>query len=117
MGLDTYASRSPDDVELTDEDSQAFVDADIQLCGGMFSGEGGSFRGKVYATLILEITDESLYQQWIPPETVRQIYLKLMEFDVQRNVEVDDEELVSLPDLIKYFKVCSERGLGLIGWW
>lgn len=117
MGLDTYASHSSDDVELTDEDSQAFVDAEIQLCGGMFSGEGGSFRGKVYASLILEITGESLYQTWIPPETVREMYSKLMAFDAQRDVEVDDSELVSLPDLLKYFKICSERGLGLIGWW
>jgi hypothetical protein len=48
MGLDTYASRSPDDIELTEEDIQAFQEADITLCGGLFSGNDGSFRGKVY---------------------------------------------------------------------
>lgn len=47
MGLDTFASRSPDDIELQSEDIQAFNEADIYLCGGIFSGEGGSFRGKV----------------------------------------------------------------------
>jgi hypothetical protein len=55
MGLDTYASRSPEDLVLTEEDLQAFADAQIELCGGIFSGEGGSFRGKVYAELILEM--------------------------------------------------------------
>ncbi len=53
MGLDTFASRSSEDILLTDEDIQAFKDADISLCGGLLSGGGGSFRGKVYASLIV----------------------------------------------------------------
>ncbi len=49
MGLDSFASCTPEDVTLTDEDRAAFAAAQIELCGGMFSGdEGRSFRGKVY---------------------------------------------------------------------
>jgi hypothetical protein len=49
MGLDTFASRSSDDIELTEADLKAFEEAEISLCGGIFSGDGsdGSFRGKV----------------------------------------------------------------------
>jgi len=46
MGLDTFASRSPEDIVLTEKDIQAFLDADIELCGGIFSGEGGIFAAR-----------------------------------------------------------------------
>jgi hypothetical protein len=119
MGLDTFAAYTPEDVELSEEDLQAFADADISLCGGIFSGDGcdGSFRGKVYAELILEVTGQSLYAEWIPPETVKEMYDTLMAVDPEeaaawgsRNVAQD------VLELRKFFKVCSERGLGLVGW-
>ncbi|MEA3440287.1 MAG: hypothetical protein U9R58_08395, partial [Chloroflexota bacterium] len=87
---------------------------------GIFSGEGGSFRGKVYSILIYEITGESLFQEWISPETVRKMYTALAECDPQQAIDESDawdripEEIV---DLRKFFKVCAERGLGLVGWW
>ena len=87
MGLDTFASRSQEDIVLSKEDIQAFNDAEITLCGGIFSGDGGSFRGKVYASLILEITGESLYAEWLPPETVRAMYEALATCDPQDAVD------------------------------
>lgn len=120
MGLDTFAARGPGNIELTEEDIQAFKDVDITLCGGIFSGGGndGSFRGKVYSELIYEITGQSLYAEWIPPETVKAMYASLMACDPQevagwayRNTPQEDQELRKL------FKVCVERGLGLVGWW
>lgn len=119
MGLDTYASRSQDDIVLTGDDVQAFAEAQIELCGGIFSGEEGSFRGKVYVMLVLEITDENLAQDWIPPETVRHMYASLLACDPAEAINqwgfrnTVDEIL----ELRKFFKVCSERGLGLIGWY
>ncbi|MEA3327836.1 MAG: hypothetical protein U9R53_11120 [Chloroflexota bacterium] len=86
MGLDTFASRSPEDIVLSKEDIQAFTDAEISLCGGLFSGYGGSFRGKVYASLILSITGESLYAEWIPPETVHAMYDALAACDPEDTV-------------------------------
>jgi hypothetical protein len=118
MGLDNFASRSAEDIDLTEEDIQAFADANIELCGGIFSGDGGSFRGKVYAELILDLTGESLYQEWIPPETVHEMYKAIaayelfMSGDSQAGGSMD----IEIPDLRKFFKVCSDRGLGLIGW-
>jgi hypothetical protein len=118
MGLDTYAAREPGNIELTEEDIQAFQEADITLCGGLFSGNDGSFRGKVYSELIYEITGESLYAEWLPPETVKEMYASLLACDPEeaagwafRNTPQEVQELR------KFFKVCVERGLGLVGWW
>jgi len=118
MGLDTFASRSPEDISLSEDDIQAFTDADIFLCGGIFSGEGGSFRGKMYASLILSITGESLYAEWTPPETVREMYAALAACDPQDAVDslgYPDHPPADVNELRKFFKVCSERGLGLLG--
>jgi hypothetical protein len=122
MGLDTFASRSEDDIELNDEDKQAFADANIELGGGIFSGSGndGSFRGKVYEMMILEITEQSLHQDWIPPETVREMYNALLVCDPIESAETFGRYQISpneVVELRKFFKVCSERGLGLINWW
>jgi hypothetical protein len=119
MGLDTYAARPLGNFELTEEDIQAFQEADISLCGGLFSGNDGSFRGKVYVMLVLEITGENLAQDWIPPETVRDMYASLLACDPEeaiRQYDVDNtaDDILALR---KFFKVCSERGLGLIGWY
>ena len=119
MGLDTYASRSPDEIVLTEEDLQAFADAQITLCGGLFSGVDGSFRGKVYVNLVLEITGENIAQMWTPPETVQKMYAALLACDPEeaiRQYDVDNtaDEIL---ELRKFFKVCSERGLGLVGWY
>ena len=123
MGLDVYALRSPDD-DLTEEDERAFDEANIELCGGIFSGSGGSFRGKVYDSLIFDLTGVSLYQLWIPPETVRQMAEALHRVDS----EMFEKELVkkysweeysahTLENLCRFFDICVERGLGLAGSW
>jgi hypothetical protein len=120
MGLDTYAAHTPDDIELTEEDIQAFMNADISLCGGIFSGDGcdGSFRGKVYAEAVLEITEESLYQEWIPPETVHKMYQSLKAFNLDQGIFSGRYDILpaDILELRKFFKVCSERGLGLVAW-
>lgn len=80
MGIDTYASTRPDEIVLTPEQEHAFKAAQIELCGGLFSGGCGSFRGKIYIILILEITGESLFQEWIPPENVKRMDQALQNF-------------------------------------
>jgi WD40 repeat protein len=54
MGLDTFAPTSSDDIFLNPEDTQAFLDGDIQPAGGVFSGGNDrSFRGKITDLAIL----------------------------------------------------------------
>src|SRR3990170_4214923 len=74
MGLDNFASRSKEEVLLSGEDLQAFIDADLDLWGGLYSGGAGSFRGEMYDLLLLDATKVSPLQTWIPPETVRLMY-------------------------------------------
>jgi len=86
---------------------------------GIFCGDGGSFRGRVYASLMLSITGESLYAEWLPPETVRAMYEALMACYPQDAVDelaYPDHPPADVIELRKFFKVCSERGLGLLGW-
>jgi hypothetical protein len=119
MGLDTFASRSPLDIELNDEDLQAFQEANIELCGGIFSGNGndGSFRGEVYVIMIADITGQNLFKGWIPPETVREMYTSLMACNPEEVFKENDwygciqEDLI---ELRKFFRVCCEYNLGLL---
>jgi len=121
MGLDTFASNSSEDLRLTDEQEQAFAEAEIQLCGGMFSGgDGSSFRGKVYNEMVAEITGVTLYQDWIAPDEVKKMAACFQALSDEEMTSFSDEfDLVpsEIVNLGKFFKVCSEHNLGLIGWW
>jgi hypothetical protein len=123
MGLDVFAMCSPGE-GLTIEDERAFEDAGIDLCGGIYSGGAGSFRGKVYDTLILDLTGISLYQVWIPPETVRQMAQALQRVDPQEfernlaeNYSWEKYSADTITNLSRFFSICVERGLGLAGSW
>lgn len=126
MGLDCYACHSLQDGELTPQELNTFEQADIHLCGGLASGDGsdGSFRGKVYATHIEEITGVSLYQEFIPPEVVKQMYISLQDCQPSAVIDALNHEGINfnhltandILELRKFFKVCAECNLGLAGW-
>jgi len=122
MGLDNFISRSPGDVVLTAEDERAFAESGVALCGGMYSDGVTSFRGKVYAMFVTEVTGESLFEEWLPPETVAVMADKLAacDPDTARGQLDLDEDFVPSPgeirDLQKLFRICADRGLGIIAW-
>lgn len=74
MGLDNYAQPSEGE-DLSEEDVRTFEQAGISLCCGVLSGDGsdGSFRGNVYQEDIFDITGESLVQELILPDTVKEM--------------------------------------------
>jgi len=121
MGLDTFASRSLDTIKLSDKDVAAFEKEDINLCEGMFSDGGASFRGKVYFPIIMAVTGVNMYQEWIPPETVYEMWQAFENCDPDQFTDDSSWNRHSDPDSInelrKFFKVCAELKLGLIGWW
>jgi len=123
MGLDSYASRSPGDIALTPEDEEEFAKAEIELCGGMVSGDGGSsFRGKVYLDVVDRVAGVNLMQEWVPPREIRRVWEAFARADEDVVVagSQDDHYPVSVEEveqLREFFRVCAERGLGLIGWW
>jgi hypothetical protein len=121
MGLDTYASRAPDRTTLSDEDEHAFEEAGLELCGGMYSGDGGSFRGKVYVGAVEHVTDVSLYEPWIPPERVRGMAAAFERCDPEQ-VEAElageygETSASEIRELGRFLHICADRGLGLRGW-
>ena len=124
MGLDSYASRSPNRLELTAEDEQAFGQSGIELCGGMWSGVGdaSSFRGKVYVDVVDRVAGASLMEAWTPPEELRDIAAAFDRCDPSRVVResMGDRYPVSETEVLelgRFFRLCANRGLGLIGWW
>jgi len=127
MGLDNYASHTPGDVSLTEEDERAFAASGAQLCGGILSGGDSSFRGKVYWDLIYEVTGESIMEEWVPPESVIEMAEKLNALTSQELADINDRvrsrggdhptSNVEMASLQCFFTICAGRGLGLIGWW
>ena len=64
MGLDNYWVNGTDEEgrHTTIGDDGPTFDPPLKLCGGILSGNGdGSFRGKVYAQFIEDISGVSLY--------------------------------------------------------
>ena len=122
MGLDSIISRSSDKTVLTPEDEQALTESSISLCGGMFSDGVTSFRGKVYSWFVQEVTGESLYEEWLPPETLAEMADKLAACDPDTVCDGLDLDEYSTPspgevrDLQKLFRICADRGLGIIAW-
>ncbi|MFH1330139.1 MAG: hypothetical protein ABIJ48_05755 [Actinomycetota bacterium] len=126
MGLDNYASRTPDEVTLSEEDQAAFESAGIDLCGGIHSDGSTSFRGKMYWDLVLEVTGESLHREWLPPAVVQRMAAALASHTPAALAATNDgvraragehstfdEEMAELQ---RFFAICAERGLGLIAW-
>ena len=122
MGLDSIISRSPDTTVLCAEDERALTESGIALCGGMFSVGVTSFRGKVYDMFVLKVTGVSLYEEWLPPETISEMAGALAKVDPETIGEQLDlsEYFTPSPDevrnLQKLFRLCADRGLGIITW-
>lgn len=114
MGLDTLAARDPD-ISLTEADDEAFRRARVLLC----ECEGDtSFRGKVYAELVEDVTGVSLFQEWIPPEVVRRMAAQLEQCDpVEEAGRQDDCSPFEVVEVGRFFRLCADRGLGLINSW
>ncbi len=122
MGLDNFVSRSPGDIVLTPEDERAFTEADIELCRGIYSDGVTSFRGKVYAHFVAAVTGESLFQEWLPPVVVTAMADKLAACDAgtaRERLDLDADFVPSpgeIRDLQKLFRICADRGLGIMAW-
>jgi hypothetical protein len=141
MGLDTYAARIEvdsfdprpeegsvdDDFGCTEEDLEAFRGAEKQCerwDGTCLFGEN-YFRGKLYTYLIEHITGQTLYQPWIAPEVVRKMSQALDACDPAEAIRTYRETGPPYPEwgpevvrqLRQFFRICADRGLGLVGSW
>ncbi len=117
MGLDTWAMRGPE-TRPTAEDLAAFDAAGVRLCE--CDGEA-TFRGKVHWEAVDEATGEILPPEgmWTPPAVVRRMADQLevadpFEIADRMGGPVDHVER-ELRELARFFRVCAERDLGLLG--
>jgi len=142
MGLDTYAARIP--VDFVGADPLAGdIEADFgctwldrcllaraqarreRLNDGHCLFEGNYFRGKLYVDLVGFVTGVSLYQAWIPPETVK----KMAEAFGRREPEaiirgfrrsrrqLYEHNSTEVADLREFLRTCARLRLGLVGSW
>lgn len=121
MGLDTYAiydSLHPKHIENGDNSLSDTLFPDNSLCGGMFSGNGASFRGKRYNDYVEWATGVSLYDRWIKAEVVQDMYISLKNADFRQyrgdNWGITKEETKQLTE---WFRVVSEENGSIAGWW
>lgn len=121
MGLDSFW-------ELPGGINEPNFDPPLRLCGGMLSGSGsGSFRGKVYDTLVEAVTGESLYQEVIDSTVVSKMSDSLEGRDYDslpddlrcpKDETLGDEVTrAEYGDLRRMFSSYSKLGAILKGWW
>ena len=116
MGLDNFWKKSKEEAGI--------VEGDFKICGGMFSGSGNdSFRGKVYARLVEDITGISLYgytneTDEIPNEIIREMAdtLEKTEFRPEYIVQYDIEH-DEFKDLVRMFRLHADAGHYLVAWY
>ena len=100
------------------------IPGNYRLCGGMFSGPDkdgcNSFRGKVYADVILAVTNVSLYQE----EIQHHIIVEMAEYMVKTPWDTWMEEQYGCTkeewtDLVDMFDKAANdpNSPCLVGWW
>lgn len=94
----------------------------LHLVRGMMFGQEHWIRGKIYNELVEAITGESLYQEEISAERVKQMYEKLKKTKFTQIKHLlhwfeDDEREQAWKNLLKFFEVAVKFNGRLGGWW
>lgn len=68
------------------------------------------------------VADSSLMREWLTPEDVREIAAAFDDCDPALVAEESKDDRypaseIEIINLRRFFGVCAECGLGLIGWW
>lgn len=115
MGLDSLWRK--------EDDTDGIVPKRFKICGGLFSGNleigNDSFRGKVYDSLVTEVTGQSLYQDKIPADVIKQMNTKIQQAKYE---EVKDLAMYELSeeewqDFQAMWQEHSNADHHLVGWW
>lgn len=115
MGLDTYAYHKTAEGKSERMPDHLFTGVD-SLCGGLFSGGGSSFRGKVYAGFLANYIGLNLYQE--ENHNIKGV-ADLLENWLESNpdLEFSDISRAEIRALAAWFRVVEENGGFVVGWW
>jgi len=117
MGLDTYAYHTNSEGKRETMPDELFSEVG-SLCGGLFSGGGASFRGKVYAGFLHNSIGLDLYQDEIRTETVARAADALDALLLETpGLEYSDISNGEIRALAKWFRVVASGGGTVVGWW
>jgi hypothetical protein len=112
MGLDNLWKKN--------DNEDAMVEGDFCICGGLCSDNGNSsFRGKVYARFVEDVTGVCLYgdpkTSKISNETVKQMATDLEETEWRdsyiQNYDIEEQEF---KDLARMFRLHADAGHYLV---
>jgi hypothetical protein len=128
MGLDNFAVYGSEHPKYDHTEGASIPDdlfPDNRLCGGLFSGGGNSFRGKVYNDIVEFFTNYSLYSDELTPDQVKDIYLMLCQVTEDRflreyvaeGMNTWEVEYRELKDLTEWFGVVVSEGGSVISWY
>ena len=115
MGLDTYAyhKNAEGKSEMMPDDLFQGVGS---LCGGLFSGGGASFRGKVYAGFLDNAIGLDLYQE--ENHDVEGVADRLVNWcDSNPDLEFSGISRGEIRALAAWFRVVERNGGFVVGWW
>lgn len=117
MGLDNYAVYAQKNSNGNYNVAPNELFKGIELAGGLFSGGGASFRGKIYDDYVFTVTQRTLYQEFIPPEEVKEMAMLLQ--NAVSSLVYEDYDLTKeeAEHLARWFKVCADNGFAVCGWW
>jgi hypothetical protein len=127
MGLDNYAvygKEHPkyDPTEGANNNIPDKLFPDNNLCGGIFSGGGNSFRGKVYDDLVEFFSGYSLYKDILEPDEVLEISTALTNITesqfnsvyTSNRYEITYEEVKQLAE---WFRVVASENGSVVSWY
>ena len=112
MGLDNYWKDQ--------HGKEGYVEGYFRVVGGLCSGNGNdSFRGKVYNEIVHELTGESLYQDKISSETVKEMNeaIQECEFERMRKLTCWEIEENEWTDFKRMWQAHSNAHHHLVSWW
>lgn len=116
MGLDTYAYYTNPQTLKTEEMPDDLFSGIGSLCGGLFSGSGSSFRGKVYAGFLHNAIGLDLYQEENHDmEGVADRLVNWLESNPE--LEFSDISRAEIQALADWFRVVEANRGFVVGWW
>lgn len=112
MGLDNYWKQN--------DGNDGFVAGEFNVCGGICSGNGNdSFRGKVYNSIVENVTGVSLYNDKIPSDKIHEMNQKIQNCSLETAKEHSSYDIgkEEWDNFKKMWDAHTKANHYLVSWW